>query len=364
MTWLDVDQLQRPEVLLAGLAVSVLVLAWIARRVRRFAKSPRPDEPLSNLAMLIGLGWSSEAVWEITGRIEWPLSLRLLLFFVLETLLVLSMIRAKRAMREIGHPGRSGRTVWIVASAMAVVAIGASSSFGEAVLRLVIPLLLTRQWWDGLVGEGPLRREDATSWRWTPRRLLLWLGAIEPGERDVETVHRERLTQQMTRLEFRRRHGSEKQKERAARRLARLSLTADDAIVADVRDRVDRAMWFDGGRTPEAASEPRSGVPAAAAASARSRRVRHRRSLRTLRLTHPRPVIIAAQEPRQDPRTTQDLEAAVCAIKAGAPELSQRRIAVLAATSDATVRRALRRTKAAEPTQINGRKPDLEAVPS
>lgn len=237
--------LERRDVLVGVLAASVLLLVAVARRIRRVARSDRPDEPLSNLAMIIGLSWSSEAVWELTGRAGFPLSLRLLMFFVLETLLGLAMIRAKRAMRELGHPGRSGRTAWIVASAMALVAAAVAHTFAERVLRLLVPLLVTLAWWDGLVGEGARRRTGQSSWRWTPRRLLLAVGAIEPGERDVETVHRERLTQLMTRLEFRRRHGWSRLTNRRAARLARLSITADDPMITEVRARVTRALWFE-----------------------------------------------------------------------------------------------------------------------
>lgn len=354
--------LERTEVLLGGLVVSVLALIWITRRVRKIARSDRPDDALSNLAMLIGLGWSSEAVWELTGKAEFPISLRLALFFVLETLLVLAMIRAKRAVKEIGHPGRSGRTAWIVASAMALVGAGVSGSFGEALLRLAIPLLVTNQWWDGIVGEGARRREDATSWRWTPRRLLLWLGAIEPGERDVQSVHRERLTQQMTRLEFARRHGREGARERRGARLARLSLTADDEVIAEVQRRVGRATWFEATQQGPVAEQPRPVVPASVAASARRARVRHHRTIRSLRVTHPKRVIVAAQEPRQDPRATHEIDLVIRAIKETDPKLPQRQIARLAATSEPTVRRALRRTRADQATQqdqINGNVPAL-----
>jgi hypothetical protein len=350
----------RPELLLAGLALTVLVLLWAVRRVRRIARSDRPDDALSNVVMLIGLGWSSEAVWELTGRAELPTSLRLLLFFVLETLLVLSMIRAKRAMRTLGHPGRSGRTAWIVASSMAAVGAAVASSFGEAVLRLLIPLLITLAWWDGLVGEGVRRREDASSWRWTPRRFLLWVGAIEPGERDVETVHRERLTQTMTRLEFRRRHGRERSREAVAAKLARLSLTADDEVIAEVQRRVGRATWFETTHPAEPVGQPQASLSAGVAASARARRVRHGKALRQVRVTHPRPVIVAAQVPDLDRRATQEIDDAIRVMKSGDSALSQRKIAHLLRTSDARVARVLRRSKAELPTQqINGNTPAL-----
>ncbi|BBH71143.1 hypothetical protein ACTI_78280 [Actinoplanes sp. OR16] len=239
------DLIARREVLIIGLLLAVLVLLWLGHRARKIARSERPDESLSNLVMLIGLGWSSEAVWEIARhRLGFPLGLTLLLFFIFESLLTLAMIRAKRHMREFGWPGRFGNTAWTIAACMALVAMVASHSIAEAVLRMVIPLLVVKQWWDGLVGGALKKPADASTWRWTPRRALLALGAIEPGERDVHTVHRERLTQQMTTLYHRINHGSNRLRSRRSARLARLSLTADDAIIAEVRRRGDRALWF------------------------------------------------------------------------------------------------------------------------
>src|SRR3954471_9390433 len=145
-------------VLLAALVVTVGLLVWVARRIRAVAKSDRPAKALSRVAMLIGLGWSSEAVWEITGRIpQFPQHMRFLVFFVLEVVLVLSMIRADQNMREHGFPGRAGTTAWIVASVMGLVAAAVSHSLAEALLRAAIPLLLTLQWWDGLIGAGARR---------------------------------------------------------------------------------------------------------------------------------------------------------------------------------------------------------------
>lgn len=237
---------ERREVMLGGLVVAVAFLLWVARRVRKIARSERPDDALSNVVMLIGLGWSSEAVWEIArNRLHFPLGLTLLLFFVFEALLSLAMIRAKRHMREFGWPGRFGATAWTVAAAMSGIAGIASHSLAEAALRMLIPLLVTKQWWDGLVGGAAKRPADASTWRWTPRRLLLAIGAVEPGERDVQTVHRERLTQQMTTLYHRINHGSPRLRRRRTARLARLSLTADDVIIGEVRQRGDRALWFD-----------------------------------------------------------------------------------------------------------------------
>jgi len=348
---------ERPEALLGALVLSVLVLVWLARRVRRIARSARPDDHLANVAMVIGFGWSSEAVWELTSRIGFPLELQIPLFAVLELLLAMAMIRVKRNMRELGRPGRPGGTTWLISAGMALVAGASSGSIAEGALRIIIPLLVVRTWWDGLLPEGAKRPADATSWRWTPRRLGLWLGAIEPGAKDVATVNRERLTEQMTTLEFRRRHGSERVTKRSATKLARLSLAADDAMIAAVRERVDRARWFDAKQAEASPAASPLGVPARVAASRKGRRVLHRRSLRTLRLTHPKPRVTADQPPVADPRLTQEIHQAARLIKSADATLSQSQIARLIGTSAATVGRALRSGKT-----INGSKPEFEEV--
>ncbi len=228
------------------LILGLLTLIYLTRKAVKVARSERPDDPLSNLGMLIGFGWSSEAVWILTGPggADLAMPIRITLFAILEVILGVFMIRAKRNVRETGRPGRAGLFAWLVAVGMSLVAVWTASNPGEAFLRLIVPLLLTSMWWDGLVGETGRRDAGLSSWRWTPRRLLLWLGALEPGERDVETVHRDRLTQQMTDLEFRRRAASGKALARVTRKLARLSLSADDEIIATVRERVNRASWF------------------------------------------------------------------------------------------------------------------------
>lgn len=74
------------------------------------------------------------------------------------------------------------------------------------------------------------------------------------------------------------------------------------------------------------------------------RRVRHHKLVRSVRVTHPKRCVTAVQDPIEDPRATHEIDLAVRAIKAGQPDLAQRRIAHLLRTSEATVRRALRRT--------------------
>jgi hypothetical protein len=370
MTNIDVAALVGDwRALAAAVALCALLAFLVAWKVRGVAKSPRPDDALSNVAMLAGFGWSSEAVWVIAGpaSADLPTPIRIALFTIFEVILVVFMIRTKRNMKEIGRPGNAGRMTWFVATGMSLVAVWTAHNPGEAFLRLLVPILLTAMWWNGIVGEGTRKSDGASSWRWTPRRLLLWLGAIEPGERDVDTVHRDRLTQQMTRLEFQRRHGSERRSQRAARKLARLSLTADDVIVAEVRDRVDRAVWFESATRATSQSAPAPAVSQSQAASQRAARVRQRSLRRRVCLAHSRPVIVPAQEPRQDDRSAQDVDLVVRAMQTTKPAPSLRRIAFLTALPPTTVRNSQRRIKVAEATQpevVNGRVPDLDEVSS
>jgi hypothetical protein len=356
----------RPPVAIAMLTATALVgltVVWVVRKILDLVRGERPDEPLSNMAMLIGFGWSSEAVWLLTGPSGADLvtPIRIALFAVFEVILIVFMIRAKRNMRILGRPGRAGRNAWLVATGMSLVAVWTAHNAGEAFLRLLVPVLLTAMWWDGLVGETPVRQDGATSWRWTPRRLLLWLGAIEPGERDVETVHRERLTQQMTRLEFKRRHGTEPQRESAARRLARLSLVADDDIVTEVRRRVDRAPWFEVAHPdfddldlpPDKAPvflAPVSAPPAQPEAPVSGAPVGDEPT---------------GQKVRQDVRTAQQIEDVVRAMRRADPRLSQRKIADQTLVPLTTVRRILQQDQTgevAQPEHLNGQLPELEDV--
>jgi hypothetical protein len=359
--------IDRATLIAAAASIALLLAVYAVRKLRRH---DRPDKPLSRVAMLIGLGWSSEAVWELTGRIDgMATSVRILVFLVLEVMLVISMMRAERHVREHGWPGRAGNTAWTIAAVMAIVGAGISGSLAEAAIRAAIPLLLTRQWWDGVVKEGAQRPEWVTSWRWTPRRLLLWLGAIEPGDRDVDTVHRERLTQQMVRLEFARRHGEESAKKRAARKLARLSLAADDEMVSEVRARVDRADWFNHAPEPE---EPRTGepvsepaaltTPAAVAARARADRVRRMSLRRRVCARHPVVRVKAVQVPREDSRTAEQKALLVRAVKAFQPDMPSTRIATVADLPASTVRHYLSRPWSADPAQkTNGHEVLAEA---
>lgn len=233
--------------LIATVMLAVITAVYAALRIRRIAKSENPDEPMSNLGMLIGLGWSSEAVWVLTGEggAGLVLPLRILMFAIVELILGVFMIRAKRNMRDNGNPGKAGIYARVVAGGMSAIAVGTAHNFGEAVLRLLIPVLLVLMWWDGLVGETKLTNEDAEggTFNWTPRKILIRMGAITPGKKDVKTVHREQLTQRMTDLYYAALYGPEKKRDKVKAKLAQLTLDADDDMIETVTAKVRRTGW-------------------------------------------------------------------------------------------------------------------------
>lgn len=251
------DYLSDPKAILGAVVLALLAIltgVFLIRRIVSVVKSEKPDEPLSNLGMVVGLGWSSEAVWMLTGEdsADLILPLRIALFAIFEMLLIVFMIRAKRNMKEHGNPGRSGTYAWIVAGGMSLVAVSVAHNIGEGILRLLVPLLLLLMWWDGLVGETPRK---SGSFKWTPRNLLIALGAIEADERDVREVNRDRLISQMVTCHRRwanAKDGSAR-RDRLEARLTRLSEKADDTVIAEVRERRARSGWF---TTAQLAQEP------------------------------------------------------------------------------------------------------------
>lgn len=231
-----------PRVLIGGAILALILLILAARGVRRLAKVRNLAEKAVAPVMFGGMIWSAEAIWLLTKDVN--VGVRIATFAVLEFMLLIAMARAKESMRVNGHPGISGQSAWLFASVIALVAFVAGvflyHSIVEAILRPAIPLLLTKLWWDGIVGEG---RRKTGSFKWTPRWLLIQIGAIEEDDRDVKTVNRDRLIQRMTDMYYASLYGPEKKRDKIRSKLARKTLDADDEMIAEVMRRVRRTGW-------------------------------------------------------------------------------------------------------------------------
>ncbi len=226
----------------AAVLAAAFLVAWARGRVTGWIVA---------VSWIAAFGFSAEGMWYVaTDKAHVPPIVAAGVFFVFELFQVRSMLAARTRYRattvraadgtvtRAGDPGKHGAAVWILALVMGGVVALAAHNLADAALRLSIPLGAALLWWNDLTDEGVVRARS--SWRWTPRRLLLAVGAIEPGERDFETVDWERRVAQMTVIAHKLHHGSARLVGWRAARLRRLTLAADDAMVAEVRRRVER----------------------------------------------------------------------------------------------------------------------------
>ena len=116
----------RELLLVAVLGLSVLLLAWA---VRKAVKSGRPDKWLARLSMLLGFGWSGEAMWEVaTQKLHLSPVFVGFVFFFFESHMATAMLRAERHHNQHRHPGKHGRAVWLIAVVAGVIAAMAGDS--------------------------------------------------------------------------------------------------------------------------------------------------------------------------------------------------------------------------------------------
>jgi hypothetical protein len=221
-----------------ALVVAALLLALAIRWITRGGYLAKT---VSVITWIAAYGFSAEGMWVVvTGKAHVPPLVAVGVFFVGEAMQVNSMILASRRYARDGHPGKHGRAVWIIAVVMGAVVMFAATNWAERLLRLSIPLGTALLWWNTLTDDGCVKRP--TRFRWTPTRLLEWLGALEPDvDRDLDEVARQRQIAAMVtaRLGYEAGgwvgswHG---------RRLRALAKTADKAMVVEVRKQVSRAL--------------------------------------------------------------------------------------------------------------------------
>ncbi len=254
LAWLHTHAL--PVTAGAGLLACVFLLVRVRRAIRR----DKADKLAVGVAVLIASGFSAQGMFEVaTQRLHLPWELAGCLFVVAEAAMLASAVRAHRMWQATstdtapGTLGPHGHFVWVIAAVAGTVVSLNAHSPSEYVLRLAMPLLVAGLWRLGYtstaMGVRP-RRDGAVTWRWTPRRLAVALGLVEPGERDIATVHRERRVRQLTTHAHGLHHGPRWLKPWHTARLRRLTLLADDEMVAEVQARVDRVHHITANTAP------------------------------------------------------------------------------------------------------------------
>jgi hypothetical protein len=225
------------------LIVPALLAALVGWRVVRFFRAGRPDARVTLVATVIGLGWSAQGMWDTAvHHYKVAPALAAVLFLLFESFMVGNMLRAVRYRTDRIRRARPVRFVWLTAVVMGIV-VSLAEGAGQAPLRIAVPLLVAGNWWIELVADDDPADRLATSWKWTPRRLGLALGLLEPGARDAVTIDRDRLTAKLTDMRFRQHYGWAKFGDLTGRvnRIRKLTLLADDAILAESDARLVRA---------------------------------------------------------------------------------------------------------------------------
>lgn len=242
-------------VLIAGgvlLFLGLVVVAVLAHR----ARSAGVVTAATTVAILIGLGTTVEGAVKLAqGSLDARGIWVVIPATLFESVAVAIGSRAVAYAKEHGHPGRYGAWLWRIGLIAGFVVSLGGTSFAERAFRFVAPLvgvlLLHLR-----VTPDTGQRTGTVAWRWTPRRIGIRLGMIEPGERDVETVHREHRIAALTVTAHKAHHGGFLPHQWYTARLRRLALVADDAMVAEARIRVLRVHQIETLTAPPADDHP------------------------------------------------------------------------------------------------------------
>ena len=205
----------------AGAVVLLLVAGYaLGRRRNRRAIEPTTSVPttasgtgrsrwvetgLTLAAAGIATAVAVSGMWRVFGDVlGFTGPGRIALAGFLEIALMVSAIRARRALRDHGSVGVDGAAVWAMALLSAVLAAADAQGLAKAV-RFAAPLVAAWLWERGLAAERRAARgpRAAVAWRWTRARLAVRLGLADPAARTVDDIDRTRRLATLTRARIR-----------------------------------------------------------------------------------------------------------------------------------------------------------------
>jgi hypothetical protein len=218
-------------------ALAALVIAGIL--VWRWLQYGESYEKWSQAGVVMATAFAAEGMWEVADeRLDLAILPRLVLFAMFEVVMVSQGLLAKHKISDRPSAARRHMTfVWIIAAVSGGVSSLNSENVVEFGLRVSAPLVAAGLWWMALTADLA-KPVDAITWKITPRRLLVRLGIAEAGETDLVQVNRERAVRDLARLGLAVRQGGAAP--RRVRKLRRLALEADAAMVDEAVFRVDR----------------------------------------------------------------------------------------------------------------------------
>lgn len=164
-----------------------------------------------------------------------------------------SLAAHKLAANASADVSRHMRFVWGVSVVSGVIASTASDGVTEVVLRLATPPLAAAIWYMSLYADKPTPQRQPSSWIWTPRRIGIHLGLIQPGEQDLVAVDRDRRIHRLTVTSHRLHHGAGWLAGWRRSKLRRLAIHADEDMVREAQRRIARVHRIEKLTSPDAA---------------------------------------------------------------------------------------------------------------
>lgn len=238
----------------AGAVIALIVIGLIWRSLRK----QKPDRIAVGVAVLLASSFSAQGMYEVaTTRLHLPWYLASGLFVVAEAAMLASAVRAHRhwaATRGKADPGSLGphqTFIWTIAGFAGLIVSLTARSAPEYLLRLLMPMLVAGLWRMGYVSPKTKRRAaDAISFAWSPRRIGIRLGIIEPGDEDLVQINAERHIRRLTTHAHAVHHGLAALRWWHAGRLRKLTLLSTDEMVAEVQARVTRVHYVESSTAP------------------------------------------------------------------------------------------------------------------
>ncbi|WP_020522843.1 hypothetical protein [Catelliglobosispora koreensis] len=227
-----------PALRIPAAVVLGLVLLLLLRRKTRGTKL---SMIAGNIAAPLVLLWEAQGVFELALTMNMPRLMSFVVSGVGAAVLITIAARAHEHWKTYGNLGPNGRLLWRIAVPMGVVVALSAHSLAEAAARILLPLLaatvvMSRYLPDEPEGT-PRKRQERGSWRWTPRRIGVSLGLIDPTDADLSQVHAERQIRRLTATAHKLHHGKVWRRMRE-NRLRRLALLATPEMIAEVHRRI------------------------------------------------------------------------------------------------------------------------------
>lgn len=234
-------------VLVAILLISLAYCSW-RRRV---------DGWLATTVSLLVLVYQSHGMWTFIDReLELPITMKIAGFFVMEAVVLFFAAKARRRFHATlvkdaeglvvaeGRPGWFGGAVWTFAIGSGFLVGLSEQGTAAFIFRVLIGIVAAAMWWANLIeGNTALdrrkRAKTPTRWRWTPSRIMVKLGLLEPDHDDVTETNRDWLRQNLVRASLLHHQSAWKWRRAVAgQRLTNLSQRADDELLDEVRDQL------------------------------------------------------------------------------------------------------------------------------